>query len=230
MSEQLPPGYRENVPAGPPPGWYPDLIGRQGLRWWDGVQWGQQTRPMPGNVQETQPRYPSQHEQPRQSSFAPSPQYEQYGTTYQGQPQHSPPFYGEDPYPQGTPPSGQQPQPPNGHRQHSSRKAPRKRRRVFLWVFLAIQALFIIWIIFGLHSAAGSSNPAADAARYCANGQWYPLFKSQADCTQHYGGALADAKDAGTAIGVGLVIALWVAVDVILGISYGIYRLARRSA
>jgi hypothetical protein len=70
----------------------------------------------------------------------------------------------------------------------------------------------------------------AQLAQGCYNGNWYPLFKSQADCVQHYGGALADAKDAGTAIGAGLVIALWVAADLILGISHGIYRLARRSA
>ncbi|MFE9849069.1 hypothetical protein ACFYPN_09675 [Streptomyces sp. NPDC005576] len=34
--------------------------------------------------------------------------------------------------------------------------------------------------------------------------------------------------DAGTAIGVGLVIAVWVAVDIILGITYGVCRLTRR--
>ncbi|MFD3939116.1 hypothetical protein ACFWSF_09270 [Streptomyces sp. NPDC058611] len=37
-----------------------------------------------------------------------------------------------------------------------------------------------------------------------------------------------DAGDVGTAIGVGLIIALWAAVDVILGITYAVYRLSRR--
>lgn len=32
----------------------------------------------------------------------------------------------------------------------------------------------------------------------------------------------------GTAIGLGLVLALWAVVDIILGISYGIYRLCKR--
>lgn len=32
---------------------------------------------------------------------------------------------------------------------------PRKKRRVFLWVFLVIQVLFLIWIIAG----AASGNP-----------------------------------------------------------------------
>jgi hypothetical protein len=100
---------------------------------------------------------------------------------------------------------------------------------VFLWVFLGIQALFIIWIIVGV--ATTHTGPTqAQLAQGCYNGNWYPLFKSQADCVQHYGGALQDAGNIGKGIGVALVIALWVAVDVILGIGYGIYRLARRSA
>ena len=36
----------------------------------------------------------------------------------------------------------------------------------------------------------------AQLAQGCYNDNWYPLFKSQADCVQHYGGAL---NDAGTA-------------------------------
>ncbi|MDX3587682.1 hypothetical protein PV740_39555 [Streptomyces europaeiscabiei] len=37
-----------------------------------------------------------------------------------------------------------------------------------------------------------------------------------------------DASDVGTTIGVGLIIGLWAAVDVILGFSYLVYRLASR--
>ena len=44
----------------------------------------------------------------------------------------------------------------------------------------------------------------------------------------HFGGALNDAGNAGKAIGVGLVIVFWMVVDVILGITYGVYRLATR--
>jgi hypothetical protein len=153
--------------------------------------------------------YSSQREQPRQPSFTRSPQYGQYGTTYQGQPQYSPPSYGGDPYPQGEPPPGQQPSPSQGHRRHSGQQAPRKRRRAFLWVFLAIQALFIIWIIVGV-ATVHTGPTQAQLAQGCYNGNWYPLFKSQADCVQHYGGALNDAATAGKAIGVGLVIAFWV--------------------
>jgi hypothetical protein len=108
-------------------------------------------------------------------------------------------------------------------------RRPRKRRRVFLWFFLAVQAVFIIWLIAGLHSAEGSSDTTSQAVQYCSNGGWQGLFSSYADCVQHYGGALAGAKDAGTALGAGVVIALWAFVDVILGITYMVVRLSRRS-
>lgn len=71
----------------------------------------------------------------------------------------------------------------------------KKKHRVFLWFFLAVQALFVLWLIVGLSTA----NTGGDAA-----------------------------KEAGTAIGAALVFGLWVGVDFILGLTYGIYRLATR--
>ncbi|MDH6131726.1 hypothetical protein P3T37_001100 [Kitasatospora sp. MAA4] len=50
-------------------------------------------------------------------------------------------------------------------------------------------------------------------------------------CSGLTGDALTTCQNAGTtgtAIGVGLVIALWAAVDVILGISYLVFRLSSR--
>jgi hypothetical protein len=82
---------------------------------------------------------------------------------------------------------------------------PRKKRRVFLWTFLAIQAIFLAWIIGGSVGAASEPCPPTLSAEAC-----------QA------------AAGIGTAIGVGLIIALWVAVDVILGIGYLIYRVSTR--
>lgn len=82
---------------------------------------------------------------------------------------------------------------------------PKKKHRVFLWIFLAIQALFIIWIAVG----AGSAPPAEGGGG---------LSQEEAQ----------EAQDAGTAIGVGLIIALWAAVDIIVGGSYAVYRLATR--
>ncbi|MDI3421489.1 hypothetical protein [Streptomyces luteolus] len=40
--------------------------------------------------------------------------------------------------------------------------------------------------------------------------------------------ACNNAESVGTAIGVGLVIVLWAAVDIIPGVTYAIYRLSRR--
>ncbi|WP_149548091.1 hypothetical protein [Streptomyces marokkonensis] len=101
--------------------------------------------------------------------------------------------------------------PPNGHQQDGTTPKPKKRRRVFLWFFLAVQILFLIWVIAG--AASGSGTP--DECR-SLTGDGLKLCE--------------DANDVGTTIGVGLVIGLWAAVDVILGFTYLIYRLASHRA
>jgi hypothetical protein len=83
----------------------------------------------------------------------------------------------------------------------------KKRKRVFMWVFLAIQVLFLIWVIAG--AASGHHVSAADCAGLDTQ-------------------TCQSAADAGTTIGVGLVIAFWAVVDVILGVTYAVVRLARR--
>ncbi|MEU0068540.1 hypothetical protein ABZ027_03040 [Streptomyces sp. NPDC006332] len=103
----------------------------------------------------------------------------------------------------------QQGPPPNSSYQGGTTPPPKKRRRVFLWLFLALQIAFLIWVIAG--AASGSGTPA--------------------ECRGRTGDALKlceDASDVGTTIGVGLIIALWAAVDVILGFTYVVYRLATR--
>ena len=87
---------------------------------------------------------------------------------------------------------------------------PRKKKRIFLWVFLAVQALFLYWVIAGTASAdlpdgTGLSGPARD------------------DCNLQ-----SAAGGIGTGIGVMLVVGLWMVVDFFLGLGYGIYRLAKR--
>lgn len=79
--------------------------------------------------------------------------------------------------------------------------APKKKRHIFRWVFLAIQALFLIWIIAGATSANSSADCGGLDAQTCA-----------------------DATAVGTGIGVALIIGLWVAVDIILGITWLIVR------
>jgi hypothetical protein len=68
--------------------------------------------------------------------------------------------------------------------------------RRFTWVILVINVLFLIWIIGGM---ASSSGPAHDCGSL-----------DQQTCDS--------AKNVGTAIGVGLIVAFWAVVDVILGI------------
>lgn len=78
----------------------------------------------------------------------------------------------------------------------------KKKKRVFMWVFLAIQALFIVWIV---SATAGASD----------------------NCAGEVGSAL-EACQAGTAVGAGigifLILFLWMIVDVILGVTYLITR------
>jgi hypothetical protein len=83
--------------------------------------------------------------------------------------------------------------------------APRKKRRIFMWVFLAIQALFILWIAVGTGSQARTCHGLVGQAH--------------ANCV---------AGNVGTGIGAVLVIVVWVVVDFLLGISYIVYKLARR--
>lgn len=104
-----------------------------------------------------------------------------------------------------------------------------KRKKVFLWVFLAIQVIFIILLVVQLSGNTNGADVHAEVARQCAHGGWAPLFNSHADCVKHYRVALADAGNAGKGLGAGLLAAIWVAVDIILAVIYGIYRLARRS-
>ena len=142
-----------------------------------------------------QPWPPRQAPGPRQPQYPPQQPWPAYG---QQQPYDQAPYppQWQQPYAAPQPPQG----PPSGRR--------RKRRRVFPWVFLAIQALFVIWVIAGAasgHSAAANCHDQYLTHQQCAN-----------------------ATDAGTAIGVGLIIVFWAVVDVIMGISYGVWRLSRR--
>lgn len=85
--------------------------------------------------------------------------------------------------------------------QETEKTTKKKPRRVFLWSFLAVQIVYIVWLVTGLVSAAGTSaNTAAEAA----------------------------GKDIGTTIGAALIIGLWIATDVILGIGRWVYLTARK--
>lgn len=82
---------------------------------------------------------------------------------------------------------------------------PGRKRRVFLWVFMAVQVLFILWIVTG--AAAGGSSCKGLSAHTCAT-----------------------AADVGHGVAIAVQVVAWVVVDVLLAVIYGIYRLARRPA
>lgn len=86
-----------------------------------------------------------------------------------------------------------------------TQEPPKKRRRWFMWTFLAVQILFILWLATGIAAVSGGPE----------------------DCTGLDAQTCQDAHDAGAAIGAGLILAIWAAVDTILGITYAIVRLAR---
>ena len=174
------------------------------------------------------PRQPEQYPQQYQPSFSPQPQAPR-------QPQQSPP-----PQPSFSfqPQAPRRPQPdlyaqaryaqPTYMPQPWQPPAPRRKRRIFLWVFLAVQAVFIIWIVGGLASHPAGPTAAQQAAQECANGGWQVLFKSQADCQVHYAHALNEAGNVGKGLGVAAIVIFWMVADFFLGLGYGIYRLASR--
>lgn len=83
----------------------------------------------------------------------------------------------------------------------------KKKRRIFLWVFLVVQALFIVWIISGAMTASGQPEDCEGLSAETCNA----------------------ASDVGTGIGVALIIGLWMVVDFFLAVIYGVYRLAKRT-
>ena len=82
----------------------------------------------------------------------------------------------------------------------------RRKRRTFMWVFLVVQALFLAWLIGGIASASGAP----------------------ADCGSLSAETCNDAQNVGAAIGVGIIFVFWAVVDIILGVTYAIIKLARR--
>ena len=81
----------------------------------------------------------------------------------------------------------------------------RKPRRIFMWFFLAVQGIFIAWLVSGIVSVShGTCDPSLTA------------------------NACTATKEIGGGIGAALIIGLWVAADVILGIGRLIVVFARR--
>lgn len=86
-----------------------------------------------------------------------------------------------------------------------ARRSLRPHLRKMTWVVLLFNLIMLIWVIAG--SASGSGQPK--------------------DCGTLSAQTCNSAQNAGTAIGVGLLIGLWVAGDVILGIIWLVTRPSR---
>ena len=103
---------------------------------------------------------------------------------------------------------------------------PFKRHKIFLWFFLALQLIMIVWIITAASTKDGPTS--AEIAQFCGNGAWQGLFSSYNDCVQHGAAGIQAANSTGKGLAVGVLVIAWVIVDFLLGVSYGIYRLATR--
>lgn len=88
---------------------------------------------------------------------------------------------------------------------------PKKKRRVFMWFFLAVQVVFALWIIAGL-----SGSPVDE---YCAK-ETFSEFYTLEDCKAAFG--------VGAGIGLMMILLIWVFVDFILALGWAIVKLARR--
>ncbi|WP_179500011.1 hypothetical protein [Streptomyces sp. WZ.A104] len=117
--------------------------------------------------------------------------------------------WGGEPEPEPPTPHWEQGARPGGPAPPAAAPPSRRKHRVFFWCFLAVQILFIVWIVTGI--AAVSGTPAECQG---LTGNDLQLCK--------------DARDVGAAIGVGFIVGLWVAVDFILALTYSIHRLTRR--
>ena len=85
----------------------------------------------------------------------------------------------------------------------------KKKKRLFMWFFLAVNVIFLIMFISGL-STAGDNDCASQVTEYF----------TQADCEA--------ASGVGTALGAGMLVAFWLAVDFILVLIWAVVKLARR--
>ncbi|HEY1920932.1 MAG TPA: hypothetical protein VGH27_35630 [Streptosporangiaceae bacterium] len=153
---------------------------------------------------------------PPQQPYHPPPQ-QQAWPQQAAWPQQQPAQYQQQ-QPSWQPPPGWQPAP---------MARPRKKRRVFLWVFLTIQALFIVWLVVRL-ATVHTGATQAQLTSACYHHHWWPVYRSQATCVTHFDALMNDTSNTGKALGAGLIVLFWVIVDIILGISYGVYRLATR--
>lgn len=208
MSYQQSPDDRTGVPAGPPPGWYPDPGGLQALRWWDGGQWSPHTQPLPGTPQ-PQPAYPDaaaadgegygwfgqestgRHRQESGpadgAAYSPGPASGSYPASFPpAEPQQPDPYQPQDPQgpyqPQGWPP--QQPYAPGPQSQtHRAPRQPGKRkvRRALVGLGALIGVIIAISVATA-HNSPSAGNTAATSTAPASSPARVSSAPSPASC------------------------------------------------
>lgn len=83
---------------------------------------------------------------------------------------------------------------------------PKRKKRVFMWVFLAVQVLFVIWVVSA--GMTGSGQPE--------------------DCGTLSAETCNTASDVGTGIAVFLILGVWFFVNCFIAVGYAVYKMARR--
>jgi hypothetical protein len=103
--------------------------------------------------------------------------------------------------------------PPNAFLGRSAPPPPKRKVRVFTWIIVGVNVLFLLATIFALSSGSGA------AEQTCAGQTFDEVFTKQ-DCL--------DAANAGAAIGSGILVfgllVVWALVDVILGVLWMVTR------
>ena len=107
---------------------------------------------------------------------------------------------------------------PGGQSPREVSVVPKKKKKaIFLWVFLAVQVIFIIWIAVGVGSGTDEA-----VNETCAGLSGTEL----SDCESAAGAGAA----VGQGIGIAALVMLWCVVDFLLVVPWVVYRITRRQS
>ena len=168
----------ERPQPGSPPGWYADPIRESSLRWWDGEHWAAELEPVADSAEVAR-------ERARQ------------GASGSAQRAPLPPIMSPDGLWrwEGTQWAPASPAP----------TVPRKKRHVLLWIFVALNVLFALWIDADINATVSDACVGVPPAEY---------------------EACREVNEYGAGLGSLPLIAALAAVDVLLMAGYGLYHIS----